>query len=56
MLRQAANFQRIIDKLQRELAGRKKKQQILQPSQEPFTGILNIGEDEMIRVEENPGI
>ncbi len=56
MLRQAANFQRTIDKLQRELAGRKKKQQILQPSQEPFTGILNIGEDEMIRVEENPGI
>ncbi|MFS8119613.1 MAG: histidine kinase [Microcoleus sp.] len=56
MLRQAANFQRTIDKLQRELAGRKKKQQILQPSQEPFTGILNIGEDEMLRVEENPGI
>ncbi|PSB47002.1 histidine kinase [filamentous cyanobacterium Phorm 6] len=56
MLRQAANFQRTIDKLQRELAGRKKKQQILQPSQEPFTGILNIGEDEMLRFEENPGI
>lgn len=56
MLRQAANFQRTIDKLQRELAGRKRKQQILQPSQEPFTGILNIGEDEMLRVEENPGI
>ena len=56
MLRQAANFQRTIDKLQHELAGRKKKQQILQPSQEPFTCLLNIGEDGMVRVEENPGI
>ncbi len=52
MLRQAANFQRIIDKLQHELAGRKKKQQILEPSQEPLTGILNVGEDGMVRVEE----
>jgi hypothetical protein len=56
MLRQAANFQRTIDKLQRELAGRKKKEQILQPSQEPLTGILNIAEDAIVRVEENQGI
>ncbi len=53
MLRQAANFQRTIDKLQRELAGRKKKEQILQSSEEPFTGILNIAEDAIVRVEEN---
>lgn len=56
MLRQADRFQRKIDKLQRELAARKNKEQALQPSQEPFTGILNISEDGMVRVEENQGV
>lgn len=56
MLRQADRFQQRIDKLQRELAARKNKEQALQPSQEPFTGILNISEDAMVRVEENQGV
>jgi PAS domain-containing protein len=56
MLRQAARFQRIIDKLQREIADRKNKEQALQANQEPFTGILNIPEDAIVRVEENQGI
>ncbi|MEG3843069.1 histidine kinase [Microcoleus sp. herbarium14] len=56
MLRQADRFQRKIDKLQRELAARKNKEQALQPSQETFTGILNIAEDAMVRVEENQGV
>ena len=56
MLRQAARFQRTIDKLQREIADRKNKEQALQASQEPFTGILNIPEDAIVRVEENQGM
>jgi hypothetical protein len=56
MLKQAARFQQIIDKLQRELADRKNKEQALQQSQEPSTGILNIPEDTIARVEENQGI
>ncbi|MEG4799684.1 histidine kinase [Microcoleus sp. ARI1-B5] len=56
MVRQAAHFQRIIDKLQREIAQRKNKEQALQASQEPFTGILNIPEDAVVGVEENQGM
>jgi len=56
MLRQAARFQEIIDKLQREIADRKNKEQPLQSSQETFTGILKIPEDAIARVEENQGI
>ncbi|MEG3987974.1 histidine kinase [Microcoleus sp. S28C3] len=56
MLRQAARFQRTIDKLQREIADRKNKEQALKASQEPFTGILNIPKDSVARVEENQGI
>jgi len=55
MLRQAARFQRIIDRLQRELADRKNKEQALPESQEPFTGILHIAKDGIVRVEENQG-
>ncbi len=55
MLRQADRFQRIIDKLQRELADRKNKEQVLPASQEPFTGILNIAKDGIVRVEKNQG-
>ena len=53
MLRQATHFQRTIDKLQSELAGRKRKEEVLQASQEPFIDILNIPEDAIVRVEEN---
>ena len=53
MLRQATHFQRTIDRLQHELAGRKIKKQVLQASQEPFTDSLNIPEDAIIRVEQN---
>ncbi|MEG4585172.1 histidine kinase [Microcoleus sp. MOSTC5] len=56
MLRQAARFQRTIDKLQREIADRKNKEQALKSSQDPFTGILNIPKDALDRVEENQGI
>ncbi|NQE33023.1 histidine kinase [Microcoleus asticus] len=56
MLRQAARFQRTIDKLQREIADRKNKEQALKSSQDPFTGILNIPKDAVARVEENQGI
>lgn len=56
MLRQAARFQRTIDKLQREIADRKNKEQVLKSSQDPFTGILNIPKDAVDRVEENQGI
>lgn len=56
MLRQAARFQRTIDKLQREIAERKNKEQALKASQDPFTGILNIPKDAVARVEENQGI
>lgn len=56
MLRQAARFQRIIDKLQRELADRKNKEQALQASRESFNGIINTPEDPIVRVEENPGM
>jgi len=56
MLRQAARFQEIIDKLQREIADRKNKEQAFQQSQEPSTGILNIPEDTIARVEKNQGI
>ncbi|MEG4959741.1 MULTISPECIES: histidine kinase [unclassified Microcoleus] len=56
MLRQAARFQRTIDKLQREIAERKNKEQVLKSSQDPFTGILNIPKDAVDRVEENQGI
>lgn len=57
MLRQAERFQRTIDKLQRELAARKNKEQALQEaSQEPFANILDIAEEAIVRVEENQGI
>ncbi|MBW3586584.1 MAG: histidine kinase [Cyanobacteria bacterium 0813] len=56
MLRQAARFQRTIDKLQREIADRKNQEEALTASQEPFTGILNIPKDAIGRVEENQGI
>jgi hypothetical protein len=56
MLRQAARFQRTIDKLQREIADRKKKEEAFKASQEPFTGIVNIPEDAMVPFEENQGI
>ncbi|MBE9092781.1 histidine kinase [Tychonema sp. LEGE 07203] len=55
MLRQAARFQGTIDKLQREIADRKNKEQALPPSQEPFTGILNVPNEGIVRVEENQG-
>ncbi|MDP8935922.1 MAG: histidine kinase [Cyanobacteriota bacterium] len=56
MLRQAARFQRTIDKLQGEIADRKNKEQALAASQDPFTGILNIPKDAIVRFEENQGI
>jgi len=56
MLRQAARFQHTIDKLQRELADRKNKEQVGPASQESFTGIINIPNDGIVRVEENQGI
>ena len=56
MLRQAARFQRTIDKLQRELADRKNKEQLLQTSSDPFTDILNFAEDAIVTLEENQGI
>ncbi|MEG3899977.1 MULTISPECIES: histidine kinase [unclassified Microcoleus] len=56
MFRQAARFQRTIDKLQREIADRKNKEQALQTSQDKFTGLLNIAEDAIVRVAENQGI
>ncbi|MCW6048568.1 histidine kinase [Microcoleus sp. A2-C5] len=56
MLKQAARFQQIIDKLQREIADRKNKEQALPQSQEPSTGILNIPEDTIAHVEKNQGI
>ncbi|MBE9187184.1 histidine kinase [Microcoleus sp. LEGE 07076] len=55
MLRQAARFQGRIDKLQREIADRKNKDKALEQSQEPFTGIFNVPNDGIVRVEENPG-
>jgi hypothetical protein len=56
ILRQAARFQRKIDNLQRELAARKNKEQALQASQETFTGILNLPEEPIVRVDENQGM
>jgi PAS domain-containing protein len=56
MLRQAARFQRTIDKLQREIADRKNKEEALKTSQEPFTGIVNIPQDGIVPVEDNPRI
>jgi hypothetical protein len=56
MLRQAARFQRTIDKLQREIANRKKKEEAFKASQEPFTGIVNIPQDNIVPFEENQGI
>jgi hypothetical protein len=56
MLRQAARFQRTIDKLQREIADRKNKEEALKASQEPFTGIVNIPQDAIVPFEENQGI
>jgi PAS domain-containing protein len=56
MLRQAGRFQRTIDKLQREIAERKNKEQALKASQEPFTGIVNIPQDAIVPVEKNQGI
>ena len=56
MLRQATHFQRTIDKLQRELSGRKINKQVVQASQEPFTDILNIPEDAIVCVEKNQGV
>src|SRR4028119_1094004 len=56
MLRQAARFQRTIDKLQREIAERKNKEEAFKASQEPFTGIVNIPQDAIVPFEENQGI
>jgi PAS domain-containing protein len=56
MLRQAARFQRTLDKLQREIADRKNKEEALKASQEPFTGIVNIPQDAIAPFEENQGI
>jgi len=56
MLRQAARFQRTIDKLQREIADRKNKEEALKASQDPFTGIVNIPQDAIVTFEENQGI
>ena len=56
MLRQAARFQRTIDKLQREIADRKNKEEALKASQEPFAGLVNIPQDGIVPVEENQGI
>ncbi len=56
MLRQAAGFQQTIDNLQSELAEQKNKEQALKVSQNSFTGILNIPNDAIVRVEENEGI
>ena len=56
IVRQAASFKRTIEKLQREIALRKNKEQTLQTSQDKFTGILNIAENSIVRVEENQGI
>jgi hypothetical protein len=55
MLRQAARFQRTIDKLQREIADRKNKEEALKASQEPFTGIVNIPQDDIVPLEKNQG-
>ena len=55
MLRQAARFQRTIDKLQREIADRKNKEEALKASQEPFTGIVNIPQDIIVPIEKNQG-
>ncbi len=56
MLRQAAQFQRRIERLQRELAGRKKNEQVLQASLEPPAGSLNIAENGMISIDKNQEI
>ena len=56
MLRQAARFQRTIGKLQREIADRKNKEEALKTSQEPFTGIVNLPQNGIVPVEDNPGI
>jgi hypothetical protein len=56
MLRQAARFQRTIDKLQREIAERKNKEEAFKVSQDPFTGIVNIPQDSIVPFEENQGI
>ena len=56
MLRQATHFQRIIDKMKRELAGRKRKEQVVQASPEISTGILHIPENAMVSIEEDQGI
>jgi PAS domain-containing protein len=56
MLRQAARFQRTIDKLQREIADRKNKEEALKASQEPFTGIVNIPQDNIVPLDKNQGI
>lgn len=56
MLRQATHFQQTIDNLQRELAEYKNKEQALKASQDKFTGILNIPNNAIIRLEKNQGI
>ena len=56
MLRQAARFQRTIDKLQREIDERKNKEEAFKVSQDPFTGIVNIPQDSIVPFEENQGI
>lgn len=55
MLRQASRFQQTIDKLQREIADRKNKEQALPLSQESFTGIINVPHDGIVRLEDNQG-
>ena len=55
MLKQAARFQRTIDKLQREIADRKNKEEALKASQETFTGIVNIPQDNIFSLDNNQG-
>jgi hypothetical protein len=56
MLRQAARFQRTIDKLQGEIASRKNKEEALKASQEPFTGLVNIAQDGIVPIDKNQGL
>ena len=55
IFKQAARFQRIIDRLQRELADRKNKEQALQASKQSSTGVVNIAEAAIVCIEENQG-
>ncbi len=56
IVRQAAHYQLIIDKLQRKIALRKNQEQAVQASQEQFTGIFNLPQDAIVRVDENQGM